>query len=339
MRLTKMMEKGYSKKRSFSWKLLFLFAIYQLFFAVVCAPLLIFYGPFENIKRIVVGTAMSTMRHQYIATTFLSEGEIQRILKKTEGAGLNFLDEDLNNIQVAHYNDKQIDRYNIHTNKFDGYLLEIKDPTRIKVAYTKKLGKEGQRTSEMAKAHGAVAAINGGSFADKSEDGKLYAGTGAFPGGIVISEGKVIYKDVKEDIKLEVVAFNQAGILIVGEHSLQDLRRMGATEAISFRPPTLIINGQGQIAKDDNNGFNPRTAIGQKSDGTILLLVIDGRKGFKLGASLYDVQQILLQHGAWNAGNLDGGSSSTMYYKGQVINDPSDWDGERTVATALYVTP
>lgn len=110
---------------------------------------------------------------------------------------------------------------------------------------------------------------------------------------------------------------------------------MGVVEALSFRN-TLIINGK---PIPYNEGINPRTAIGQKQDGTIVLLVIDGRRGIKQGATLEEVENILLQRGVVNASNLDGGSSSTMYYKGKVINRPCNWDGERTVATSIYVEP
>jgi len=325
-------------KRSCFWRTLFLFIIYEMLFIAMTAPIFIFYGPFDNLKRTIVGTAMSTMRHRYIATTFLSQEEIDKILGKSNGGDIYpNLDEDLSNIQVCYPNNTEIDRYNIHTNKFDGYILEIKDPTRIRVGHTKRLGKEGQTVSEIAKENGAIAAINGGAFADRSNDGKMFAGTGAYPGGLVMSKGKVVYSDLNPDSKVNVIAFNGQGILLVGDHSINELKNLGVVEALSFRPPTLIINGKGQIHKEDGNGLDPRTAIGQKKDGTIIFLVIDGRSGFKLGASLYDVQEIMLQHGAWNAGNLDGGSSSTMYYNGEVINNPSDWDGERTVATALYV--
>ncbi|EKN41339.1 hypothetical protein CFSAN001627_13918, partial [Clostridium botulinum CFSAN001627] len=123
--------------------------------------------------------------------------------------------------------------------------------------------------------------------------------------------------------------------LVVGDHTVDELLKMGVVEALSFRN-TLIINGK---PIPYNEGINPRTAIGQKQDGTIVLLVIDGRRGIKQGATLEEVENILLQRGVVNASNLDGGSSSTMYYKGKVINRPCNWDGERTVATSIYVEP
>ena len=181
-----------------------------------------------------------------------------------------------------------------------------------------------------------MAAINGGGFTDKTTSGKMWVGTGAYPEGIIISGGKLIYSDVDYSDKINVTAFTSDGRLIVGDHTLQELLDKNVQEAISFRN-SLIINGK--TVAVENEGLNPRTAIGQKADGTIVMLVVDGRKGFKTGASLKEIQNILLQQGVVNASNLDGGSSTTMYFNGEVINDPCDWNGERTVATVLYVKP
>ncbi|MBV7272989.1 phosphodiester glycosidase family protein [Clostridiaceae bacterium UIB06] len=327
------------KRKKFSVKLFIIFIIYEFIIAAIVAPLLVFYGPFENVKRTVVGTAMATFTHQYIATTFLSNDEINKLIKSDQSGGASENEsENLSKIEVSHTSDKDIERYDIPNKKFDGYILEIKDPTRIKIGYTKKLGEVGQRTSEIAEENGAVAAINGGGFTDRSStNGKLWAGTGAYPEGIVISDGKLVYSDVKSNnTRINVTAFTKDGKLIVGDHTINDLRKENVVEAVSFRN-TLVVNGKPTVVDDE--GLNPRTAIGQKADGTIIMLVIDGRTGLKPGASLKEMQNILIQQGAYNASNLDGGSSSTMYLDGEVINNPCDWNGERTVATALYVKP
>ena len=334
-------QKKRKSKKKLSFKLLTMFLLYELVFGVISAPFIIYYGPFENLKKTVVGTAMSTFTHQYIATWFLSKDQIDKILEKdnTVQASSSSI-EDLNAVKVNHStNSSKNELYSISTNKFNGYILEVKDSTKIKVAYTKYMNKAGQRTSEMAEDLGAIAAINGGSFKDMSSDGKQWAGTGASPAGLVMAGGKIVFKDVNTTTPLTVTAFTQDGILVVGNHTINELNKLHVTEALSFRPPTLIINGQGQIRGDGGEGLQPRTAIGQKKDGTVLFLVVDGRSGLKPGASLKDLEQILLQHGAWNASNLDGGSSSTLYYNGQVINTPSNWDGERSVATSICVMP
>lgn len=313
------------------------FIVYELLVFIIITPLLVFYGPFENVKRTIVGTAMATFSHQYIATTFLSKDKIDEILNSGKAAGVSSSEaQNLGTVNVSHARDKEIERYDISDSKFNGYILEIKDPTRIKIGYSKRIGEVGERTSQIAQDNGAVAAINGGGFTDKSANGKLWTGTGAYPEGIVISNGKVIYSDVKQNEAVNVTAFTKDGKLIVGDHTLGDLLNQGVVEAVSFRN-SLVINGKPVAVQDE--GLNPRTAIGQKQDGTVIMLVIDGRKGLKPGASLREVQNILIQQGVVNASNLDGGSSSTLYFNGEVINNPCDWNGERTVATAIYVKP
>jgi exopolysaccharide biosynthesis protein len=247
--------------------------------------------------------------------------------------------QDIKKVNVKYTVGNEVNRYKVHEQRFDAYILEIKNPLKVKVAMTKFLGKMGQKTSDMADEHNAVAAINGGSFIDKSSDGTAYAGTGSEPGGFVISGGKVVYPqgNVNENTIENVVAFTKGGELIVGDHSIAQLKKLNVQEAMCFRKPNIIINGVRQVKNKMEEGLNPRTAVGQKADGTIIFLVIDGRKVTSPGASLYDVQEIMMSRGAVNAGALDGGYSSTMYYKGNVINSPNAWDGERSVATAFYV--
>ena len=134
-----------------------------------------------------------------------------------------------------------------------------------------------------------------------------------------------------------MVALTNTGKLLVGLHSVKDMKKAGVTEAVSFGP-ALIVNGKKTITKGDGGwGIAPRTAIAQRKDGAIILLVIDGRQVNSLGATLREVQDLLYEYGAYNATNLDGGSSSTLFYKDEVINNPCDSLGERSVPSIIYV--
>ncbi|MEG1027186.1 MAG: phosphodiester glycosidase family protein, partial [Oscillospiraceae bacterium] len=84
-------------------------------------------------------------------------------------------------------------------------------------------------------------------------------------------------------------------------------------------------------------GLNPRTAIGQRADGAVLLLVIDGRQPHSLGANLKDLADIMIEHGAINAGNLDGGSSTMMYYEGKLANTCASLYGPRKIPNGFLV--
>lgn len=116
------------------------------------------------------------------------------------------------------------------------------------------------------------------------------------------------------------------------------MKEKDVVEGISFGP-ALIVNGEKMITRGDGGwGVGPRTAIGQRKDGTVLFLVIDGRQpGYSVGATLRDIQNIMYEEGAVIAANLDGGSSSTLYYNGKVINKPADLLGERMIPTAFVV--
>lgn len=335
-------------KLKFSWKWVLGFLLFQMVFIGLTSPFVIFYGPFNNLKKTLVGTAMSTFKHQYIATMFLSQDKIDRILMGPEvteqennsvGQPDKTNDSNESDVKIPTKKDDTIELYNIEGRKSKGYMLVVKDPTRVRVGHTSKLGVEGQKTSEIAKAHNAVAAINGGSFTDRSTDGKIWAGTGAFPVGILMVDGKIVHSDLSsDDDKIyDTMAITNDGKLVVGPNSINELRAKGVRDAISFGP-SIIVNGKPQYNYSEQ-GINPRTGIAQRSDGAMLLLVMDGRQLGSVGTSLEEMKNIFMEWGAVNAINLDGGSSTTMYFNGEVINNPSDPYGERTIPTVVYVEP
>ena len=329
-----------NKKKKFSFKLLFIFLAFEILFTACTAPFIIYYGPFQNLKKVVVGTAMATMTHQYIATAFLSREKIDEILQGTkvqasqsEDGNSSSNTQNLNQVKINNKHDSSMELKQIKGDKFDGYMLIVNDPSRVKVGYTSKLGKEGQKTSKIASDNSAVAAINAGGF-----EGGVSTGTGSTPSGLIMSGGKVVFKPtwIKDYDKSEgVMGITNKGLLVVGSYSIKELENMGVTDAVAFGP-TLIVNGKLQSCPP---GYNPRTAIGQTKDGKMLFLVIDGRRGLKEGATLKEVQNIMLQFGALNAVNLDGGSTTTMYLNGEIVNTPCDALGERPTASIVYVKP
>lgn len=327
------------KKSRFSLKILIAFLVFQILFAGITGPFMLYYGPFENARNGMVGAAMSTLSHQWIATAFLSDDRIKDILGENKIEDIT-QDNGEGEIELKNTNDNTIERYEIDGKSFKGYLLVIKNPKRVKVGYSSKLGKAGETTSKIAKENKAVAAINGGAFTDESASGKLWTGNGGLARGIIMSKGKIIYNDYKNDsVKDEIVAITEDGLLLVGKHSLGELKEKNVTDAVSFGP-ALIVNGKKTITSGDGGqGKAPRTAIGQRKDGAILLLVIDGKQIKRLAATLKDVQDVLYEHGAYTASNLDGGSSTTMYFDGKVINEPDSALGERSIPSVIYVEP
>jgi exopolysaccharide biosynthesis protein len=327
------------KKKKHRLKNFIFFLVFELIFTGVTAPLIIFHGPFTNVKKTIVGAAMTTFSHQWIAKLFLSDAEIKKIQSEDSVQTIQQGNDTLIKFQNTH--DSTIERYDISNGlKFTGYLLIIHDPTRVKIGYSKKLGIEGELSSQIAEDNGAIAAINAGGFSDSSSSDSKWTGTGGTPTGMIMSNGVIKFSDsTSPSKKTDVTAITKSGQLLVGPHSLNDLEKLKVTEAVSFGP-ALVVNGKGTIKSGDGGwGIAPRTAIGQRRDGAIILLVIDGRTPKSLGASLRDVQNIMLQYEAYNASNLDGGSSSTMYYDGDIISNPCDPLGERAVPSAFIVMP
>lgn len=331
--------KNRKKTKKSTSALVILFILFEFIFTAITGPFVAYYGPFKNVRSTVVGAAMTTLKTQWVATLFLSDERIKQIMneQKVETIVQDNLDDGNSGVKVENKNDNSIERYDITGKKFKGYILVINDPTRIKVGYSSKLGKEGELTSEIAKDNNAIAAVNGGGFTDEAS-GSLWTGTGANPAGVIMSGGKIVYNDIRsENEKRDVVALTNSGKLLVGPHTIKDMKKAGVTEAVSFGP-AMIVNGKKTINNGDGGwGIAPRTAIAQRKDGAIILLVIDGRQVNSIGATLREVQDILYEYGAYNATNLDGGSSSTLFYDDEIINNPCDSLGERSVPSIIYV--
>ena len=313
--------------KSFFSKAWVKFILLMFCFTVITSPVIVLFGPFSNVKRTVVGAILQSRHPQYVRWLF-NDDELKAIL----GSVGTVNHQNLFSFQAKE--DKTLHLEKMESSRFVGYILEIPDPRRISVATAANIQEKGDTTSNIAKSQGAVAAINGGGFFDPNG-----TGTGRLPYGFMLQDGKyVIGKDVGPDEAVDFVGFSKSGNLIAGNYNKTQLGKMEAVEGITFGPP-LIVDGEKMITSGDGGwGVGPRTAIGQKKDGTVLFLVIDGRQpGYSLGATLRDVQDVLYEKGCYIAANLDGGSSTTLYYNGKVVNKPADLLGERMIPTAFVV--
>lgn len=303
------------------------FILVMFIFTAVTSPIVVLFGPFDNLKRTVVGAIMRSRHPQYITWLF-NQDEINMILGTVGTVRSQYL------FKFKAREDTTLKMRRIESTRYVGYVLEIPDPRRVKVATAKNIQEKGETVSNIAKDNDAVAAINAGGFHDPNG-----TGTGRLPYGFIMQDGNyVIGKDVGPDEAVDFVGFTKQGNLIAGTYTKTELADMDAAEGITFGPP-LIVDGQKMITDGDGGwGIGPRTAIGQKKDGTVIFLVIDGRQpGYSTGATLRDVQDVLYEEGCYIAANLDGGSSTTLYYNGKVVNKPADLLGERMIPTAFIV--
>ena len=193
----------------------------------------------------------------------------------------------------------------ISGNGYQGFLVAIYDPSRVFIATTAYLGKRGESILTVSKREGAIIAMNAGGFYDPD-----WNSNGAVPHGTVISKGKVVSDYQDAQMGGGFIGFTDEHKLVLGNMSKEKALAVGYRDAIEFGP-FLIVNGKRSFIQGNGGwGIAPRTAIGQRKDGIVLFLVINGRLANSIGADMVDLTDIMERYGAYNAANLDGVSSS-----------------------------
>lgn len=189
------------------------------------------------------------------------------------------------------------------------------------------------KTSEIAAANDAVFAINGDYYGFRDT-------------GIVIRNG-VVYRDEPARTGLAFYTDGTVELYDETDTNAQALLDAGVWNTLSFGPALVadgaVISGIDDVEIDTNfgnhsvQGSHPRTAVGVIDENHLVFVVVDGRdKGYSRGATMTELAQIMVDLGATTAYNLDGGGSSTMYFGGEVINQPSN-GGERGTSDILYI--
>lgn len=362
---TKEEKKSTPKNKMPIWKKIII-AVLILGIIGVSTVLFLFYGPISTFRDWWITTAMTTMSHKYLAEWFFDEETINEVLAKnrieeideTTDTSLIVIEEPEEiieeEIQYENEYEKQLfakkldkEEYNIYAEGegyriikiegkgYSGYLSAIYDPSKVKVATSKYIGSAGQYLTDISKQNDAIIAINGGGFLDENSKGN-----GSTPLGIVMSEGKLIANN-NNTVGGGLIGFDNDNKLVVGKLTASKAKTLGIRDSVTFAP-FLIVNGEAsKISGNGGWGTAPRTAIGQRQDGTVLFLVLDGRRLTMPGASIKDLIEIMQNYGAYNAANLDGGTSSAMTYNHEIINDPVDASGNhrtRHIATAFVFT-
>ena len=302
-------------------------------------------GPSETAQRLFVMSVKETSAIGFLANWFYSDEEIAEIV----GNGRNSdVDEDVNValIQIEGEKNKVSDKtddnpeaetkdlelVDIIGPTYKGKMLIIKDPSRVFVGVSGEFGadKSGRTVKSMTESYQCIAGTNAGGFSDPNGVGK-----GGVPLGIVFSQGEMKWGSKSQEY--EIIGFDKNNILHVGKMTGQEALDADIRDAVGFGP-ILIVNGNAQNETEPlGGGLNPRTAIGQRADGAVLLLVIDGRQASSLGATYDDLIDVMEKYGAVNAANLDGGSSSHLVYEGEIVTICSSLYGPRNIPTSILV--
>ena len=201
---------------------------------------------------------------------------------------------------------------------YNAHVMIVRDPSTVYMGTSTEnysTAIPGKRITEMMEATpDAIAAVNAGAFFD---DGTANATVGSYPLGLVMSNGRCAWKSGKQPGLEGFAGFNDENILVVSQKNLsqKEAEDLKIRDGCCFGP-VLLMDGEVNLeAYNNNSGFNPRTAIGQRADGAVIFVCIDGRQVASPGGTYADIINIMVEFGAVNACNMDGGSSSVMMYR------------------------
>lgn len=324
---------------------------------IACLVFLL-YGPWNKFRDWYITSAMTTMNHQWLATMFYSQETIDRVMNNNKVVEVDGITD---NSLIKKNTDKELDEKMKYANEYEkailqkdpnhedykiidikgkgynGYLAVVYDASKIHTMVTKKIDVVGEYVTEMAQREGAVLAINGGGFDDPN-----YSSNGGSPTGITYSRGKLITSRGNTGSFGGIIGFTNDDVLTIGKMSVDKANELGIRDAVTCGP-FLIINGKSsEVLGNGGWGDAARTVIGQRQDGIVLMLVLNGRNYATgiVGADMDDLIEIMENYGAYNAACLDGGTSSVIVENGVILNDPIDGRGRhqtRYIPTAFGV--
>ncbi len=291
---------------------------------------------FPSVQQTFVTTILETGQLKFLASWFLSPEEIQEIVDKNSMQALNaevdtdlIRHENLNGTDASAEEGEPIEIVEVAGATYTGTMMIVKDPSRVSLATIYPWREEGVTLDTLVNDNGGIAGINGGLYNSNNN-------TGGKPYGVIVSNGEIQYNKPQEFPGLVLIGFTEDHILQIIDISKMneaDVEALVADakirDAVTFQEEAsdrnnhfvqLIINNEARQMNGMGSGLNPRTAIGQRADGAVLMFVTDGRgKSGHLGASSGDLIEVMQQFQAVNAANLDGGSSSCMYYDGEYL--------------------
>lgn len=300
----------------------------MVFVCLLLTITLICHGPSNSAKELFATTILETGQLKFLANVFLSKDEIEGIVSKNSLQDMNVeIDENLIETNIDKTK-KLIEIHEVNGNNFEGKMMVVNDPSKISLATTYPWGEYGKELGVLTEDAGAIAGVNGGIYYSSGNKGGR-------PLGVTVSNGEI--QDISLGLAgLYLIGFDENNLLRI--ISLDGMNKVQVEEliktekirdAVAFQEESsdknnhfvkLIINGEKRELNGMGSGANPRTAIGQRKDGSVLILVTDGRgKNGHLGATASDIIDIMAEYGAVNAANLDGGSSSSLYYNHEYL--------------------
>jgi exopolysaccharide biosynthesis protein len=318
-RLTREQRKKHKRRRVLRWLFGSTFTTAIFVAALVTVG---FATPWGRSIRLTAAETVITTRHAYLAHFLTTPAEYSKLWAALHQAPKNTNAPRYIHVVSDTRSTSPIEVLPLSGSGWNGYAMLVHNPKLVRLVTAHVQNGMGEYISDMVKRTGALAGTNASGFEDPQG-----AGWGGIPVGLVMTGGQVVqWPKGTED--WTTVGFTKDGVMVMGRYSVAQLQQMGVRDAMQFHPE-LVVDGKPMITSGDGGwGYDPRTAIGQRKDGTVIFIVINGRfkGGSGMGASQRQVQDEMLKLGAVNACAMDGGSSSVLYKAGEIVNSPSTTD-------------
>ena len=307
--------------------LVLLVTVLMLCSALVMVLNLIFNGPSETARDKLTMSLIEASATKWVPGLFLGEATVTSI-RTADRAELEADVSDTSAIVIktdaitagdewADYPDG-IRIEQVEGDTYNAQVMLVRDPSRVYLGLSTYDGfttsVPGKRLNHAMVDEKAAAAVNAGAFNDDGTSGSY---VGSLPEGLVYSGGDCVWKTGAPPNGITGFAgFNEDNILVVHTENI----KQDQAEELNIRDgccfgPVLIMNGEVNMEAYAVSGWNPRTAIGQRSDGAVIFVCIDGRQASSVGGTYADIINIMQEYGAVNACNMDGGSSTVMMYR------------------------
>ena len=296
--------------------------------ALVMVLNLVFNGPSPTARNQLTMTLIEASATKWVPALFIGEDGVAEIR-----AGVDVqLEDDVTDVNAVIINrggltgnaDEWADYpdgiriESVDGDTYNAKVMIVRDPSQVYLGISTHEGFNtsipGKRLTAAMEDEGAIAGVNGGAFND---DGTTGSYVGTLPAGLVYSEGECVWTSGKPSETSGFAGFTKDNILVVHKDNISQAQ----AEELNIRDgccfgPVLIMNGEINMeAYNKVSGLNPRTGIGQRADGAVIFVCIDGRQPSSMGGEYRDVIDIMVEYGAINACNMDGGSSTVMMYR------------------------
>lgn len=309
---------------------LVLFTLIALILVAACLVLnLIFNGPSPAARDVLTMSLLEPSGTKWIPGLFMDAETLDSIRTREKS---NLTDEFSDTSDIVINRDTAIStgtdewanypdgvRFESHAgNTYNAHIMIVRDPSKVYLATsTENFSPSipGTRIDDQIITEGAIAGVNAGAFFDNATSDPE---VGATPEGLVFSKGVCKWTAGSPPGGVKGFAgFNKDDILVVAQENLTKAQaeEKNIRDGCCFGP-VLIMNGEiNQEAYNSNSGWNPRTAIGQRKDGAVVFVCIDGRQAGSVGGTYKDITDIMIEYDVVNACNMDGGSSTIMVYR------------------------